>query len=462
MLTVKVKARMTCLAFMAFTLVSITQIQPLFAWESDVHYGLTHWLGMQAGFDYEQAREIASGDQSIDDEWDTAPVWLGIKVIFANSKESSQTLSDNHFPTTGHIPDDPPNRPVEKDSVAAQKGIDRELNIPYRMKPSRALRDFGRALHAFQDSWSHQGQPDVPLRPVYSIKPQYAWSHPELRGGWASHDADLTAKHPRDALDMAHQTLIKLCLYHMRNFTGGNNEQCNWWALKYEVEKFVEATSKKAKYEWFLFHKMNNSDAIRSIDFTSLSGSNIGLGDVSLDVVPSIKVDMASVTLKEFIDAFLYKWIVEGDISTAAKLVSARGLAEQFTLLGFPDSKEEFSKYSRRWSEGFLALWLSDDHSDANRLHHGMDPEIGYNLSDDRNASNKNRMHFGSLIEAIEWKGGERYEILPMSTADNLFLNPSYAVVFRFIHAPRDAVVVVIQRAGRQWEIIRLLSVSAG
>src|SRR5438309_7178666 len=37
-----------------------------FAFESDVHYGLTQWLAMQAGFGSEAAQIIATGDQRVE------------------------------------------------------------------------------------------------------------------------------------------------------------------------------------------------------------------------------------------------------------------------------------------------------------------------------------------------------------------------------------------------------------
>ena len=47
----------------AFSLFSSTG--PSMAWESDVHYGLTRWLAIQAGFSPEQAKWIADGDQGV-------------------------------------------------------------------------------------------------------------------------------------------------------------------------------------------------------------------------------------------------------------------------------------------------------------------------------------------------------------------------------------------------------------
>ena len=36
------------------------------AFEADVHYGLTHWLALQAGFEPLQAQIIATGDERVD------------------------------------------------------------------------------------------------------------------------------------------------------------------------------------------------------------------------------------------------------------------------------------------------------------------------------------------------------------------------------------------------------------
>jgi len=424
-----------------------------------MHFGLTQWLALQAGFTYQQAREIAFGTQSVDDEWDTAPVWLGIKVIFADSQDSSKVLRDNHFPTAGEIPSDPKNREVEPNSPMAQRAVNKELQIPYRTKPSRALRDLGRAFHSYQDSWSHQGQPDVPLRPVWAISPEYAWSHPELRGGWYSHDADLTANHIDDAFEVAVNTFVKLCEYHLMNFPMDHVRQCNEALLPPEVGKFFEASSKKEKLEWLTSHEIRREDAVAAVNFTRLSGANIDVEHRSRPVTSTGKVDTRGVAVEKFVDAFLRKWIVERDIATAATFISQRGLDEQFALMGFPDQKDNTHKYSKQWREHFLSLWLLEDHSKVNDVHHAMDPNLGYELLPN---IEMDQIRFASLDEAIEWKGGKRYEILQMTTVNNPFQNPASAIVFRFIHAPKDAIVLVVQKVGQQWEIIRLIAISAG
>src|SRR3989442_2655977 len=44
----------------------LTASAPSLAFEADVHYGLTHWLALQTGFDPLAAQIIATGDQRVD------------------------------------------------------------------------------------------------------------------------------------------------------------------------------------------------------------------------------------------------------------------------------------------------------------------------------------------------------------------------------------------------------------
>ena len=48
------------------------------AWESDVHFGLTYWLALQAGFTDDAARLVAEADLSLDRGIRTAPVAVAV------------------------------------------------------------------------------------------------------------------------------------------------------------------------------------------------------------------------------------------------------------------------------------------------------------------------------------------------------------------------------------------------
>ena len=43
------------------------------------------------------------------------------------------------------------------------------------------------ALHPVEDSWSHQGEPDIPR----ACSKQLVYGHPEQRGAWRKHESSL-------------------------------------------------------------------------------------------------------------------------------------------------------------------------------------------------------------------------------------------------------------------------------
>jgi hypothetical protein len=449
--------------------------QPLFAYETDVHLGFTQWLAKQAGFSDDEAKDIASGDQGVDDEWSTAPIWLGTQVIFADSERSSVTLSENHFPIdVKRIPGPPNSRAVV---AATGDRVDREMQIPYRSKPRTALRDLGAALHAFQDSWSHAGIPDVPTRPV-EFYPEYAWSHPVEKGGWTSHDADITPlddKSKDAARTMACETYRLLQEYYKTNFDGKKKVQdCS--SIVADILTFVEAKTKDAKYKWFIAHGFSHKAASNSSDFLSLPGPNPGRGDDQVNLAkPSTANDrFVKYSAAEFVDNFLNAWIVEKDFSQAIDFFDVQEIAAELGVLGYNqiisgDAKggsggpSLYFEPVRRWTESFLRLWLFEDHSLANRVHHGMDAERGGVLFEKFNLEGR-QLQFSSLTEAIEWKGSKPYQIILLDKDNNPFdTRKSYAVAFRFFHTPKDVIILIIKsQSVFHWRITRMFSMVAG
>jgi len=444
------------------------------AWETDVHLGLTRWLAEKAGFSPSQAEEIAWGDQGVDDEWATAPVWLGIQVIFSNSEIASKTLSENHFPTASQIPGSPESRPVGANTSAAKKRVNEELKIPYARKPGRALRNLGAALHAFQDSWSHAGIPDVPVRPLKEISPEFAWSHPVNTGGWHSHDADLTSFHDKTvAMEMARESYAVLRDYRKKNFQD-QEPVYDWPGIEKDVSQFVEASTKDKKYKWFLGQNFSHRDAANSSDYLSLPGPNPGRVETQQNAkTPETprprSVQYSQNSLVDFAEKFLNTWIVEGNVSAAAadKFIDYGELGPELALLGYDGvitDRLMSTSRARQWAEGFLLMWLLADHSLANKAHHGMDFERGKALFEKPFTDTEvPKMQFPSLEEAIEWKGSERYQIIPLDKDKSPFeLGKSNAVVFRFIHTPKDAVILIMKLSHYGWEITHMFSIVAG
>src|SRR6267142_2016207 len=130
------------------------------AWESDVHYGLTYWLALQAGFTDDAARVVAEADLSLDRGIRAAPVAVGVYAC-RGDYGASRDVRDNHFPTDVNVPNPPERREVVANSAAARRRAldeaNRKIDPKYGNAHSESLGRFGEGLHPLQDSWSHQG-----------------------------------------------------------------------------------------------------------------------------------------------------------------------------------------------------------------------------------------------------------------------------------------------------------------
>ena len=131
------------------------------AFESDVHFGLTQWLAMQAGFSGEAAQIIATGDQRVD-SGDMQFIELVLIYACVGKDELGQRLArDHHYPSAGGPTGPPDQRAVQPGSAVAAKAATELLKAPLDKSPYMLLL-LGGAVHTLQDSWSHQGVPDVP------------------------------------------------------------------------------------------------------------------------------------------------------------------------------------------------------------------------------------------------------------------------------------------------------------
>src|SRR5215467_8930849 len=87
---------------------------PAGAWEADVHYGLTKWLALQAGYTEEQAGWIADGDLGMDHSPLTDAVHATIiSACIGTDPTGSRRVHDFHFPSEANAADEPKNRVVK-------------------------------------------------------------------------------------------------------------------------------------------------------------------------------------------------------------------------------------------------------------------------------------------------------------------------------------------------------------
>src|SRR5579864_4444120 len=89
--------------------------------ESDVHFGLTQWLALQAGFDEESAQTIAVGDQRVEsgDMQYVGPVLANACV--AKDELRSRLAGERQYPSAGTFPGVPETRTVVPGGDAAKK-----------------------------------------------------------------------------------------------------------------------------------------------------------------------------------------------------------------------------------------------------------------------------------------------------------------------------------------------------
>src|SRR6185503_15640586 len=80
------------------------------AFESDVHFGMTQWLALKAGFNEREAATIATGSQRDD---------TGVK-----------RAGGHHYPTSGAVPGDPEVRAVVAGSEVAMKAAAAMTKVP--------------------------------------------------------------------------------------------------------------------------------------------------------------------------------------------------------------------------------------------------------------------------------------------------------------------------------------------
>src|SRR5216684_4199081 len=100
------------------------------AFESDMHYGLTEWLALKAGFDQQAAQTIATGNQRVDsgDMQFIDPVFT--YACLRKDDVGSKRAGEHHYPSTGAILAAPELRAVSPGGDAARKPWLAAIKVP--------------------------------------------------------------------------------------------------------------------------------------------------------------------------------------------------------------------------------------------------------------------------------------------------------------------------------------------
>ena len=149
---------------------------------------------------------------------------------------------------------------------------------------------------------------------------------------------------------------------------------------------------------------------------------------------------------KELLDKFLTAWLIEQDIDRAVTYIavqeSALDISRMFNLdlAGFD---------VEIWLHKTLTMWLEKDHGLVNNWGHGDPKHPGYISIPTKPSNLNNRLNLMT--------------VLPEVTLDEMDLlnhiagpddEAAYITSFKFDHAPRDGVVILLIKTSTGWKLL--------
>jgi hypothetical protein len=409
--------------------------------ESDVHYGLTMWLALKAGFNEREAATIATGSQRVD-SGDMQYIDVGLLyACLGKDDEGAQRAGAHHYPSAGAVPGAPQTRLVTPGSEVAMKPAAAMLKV----EPDKSgfmLLKLGEALHILQDSWAHQGIPEVPFGGKSGIDcdPTRAWGHPKARGGADSHKADLTRYWPADTLAAAKATYDVLLGF--APVDGVKRKPQAWDAIRPRLDRFIKAATKSEKRDWFI------AEGIADVSF--LEGISLPDGARPFDLrwggrrYPPVPADQSrqhyvDSALLDFYHRFFERWMTTRDFDA---------LAADFG----PAAGARRAELAAR-----LKVWRIRDHGRVAELAHALRPLTDEERARiDKLAASRNALpKYKSVLDAY-FPLLPRIEgvspLLPFFIAETSKDRVAVAAV-KFRHAPYDAVAVRAVKTARGWRV---------
>jgi hypothetical protein len=448
------------------------------AWESDVHYLLTFWLATQAGFSRGDADEIASGNQSYDDSSHHAAIQTMIWIVLRGDAGAARDLQLKHFPSDARLPSPPQRRLVTPNGPSARAALEAAI----RTNPAAtALQSLGEALHPFHDSWSHQGVPDVPL----GLRSTLGCGHPETRGGWRSHDADLTHLHVDEVIALARATYDGFLTFLEQNPSRRQRPAEPWAALESIVAEFAKASSKAEKDAWAVKHTSETATAAatpspkpspaRRNSTLTLPGPTGGGAQVRVlrpppppppapraPGVPALQVVAqpagAPQALVEEAQGFVAAWLREQNIERAIAFVNWRALVDH-QMSGLPRDLDNAAVI--QWCRKFMTMYLVDDHGAVNGAGH----------CDLRNARYKDlperppRSGAFAARTSFEIRALTPQDFMPIrfragaaAPGQPAAVEVGYLLPLQVASQPHDAIGLIWRRDGDRWRITAMMS----
>lgn len=400
------------------------------AFEGDTHYGMTLWLALQAGFNEREAATIATGNQRVD-SGDMQYVDLGLMYACLGKDDVGvQRARGHHYPAGG------------PGSEAALKAA-RSMTRTPADKTGFLLLKLGEALHILQDSWAHQGEPEVPLggKSGVACDPSRAWGHAKARGGAHSHRADLTRHWPADTVTAAKATYDVLVQYPP--IAGVKRTPRAWDEIRPLLDGFVKASTKTQKRAWFAKQGIADASFLEGISLPDgAQPFELKWGGRRVPPVPTHQSRQHHVDaqLLDFFHRFFDRWLASQDFAALAKEFGPASPARRADLAAR------------------LKLWRVRDHGRVADLAHKAGMLTEKELA--RVAAIKALAKYAQPLDAY-FPLLPRIEgvspLLPFFVAETAKDGTAAAAV-KFRHAPYDALAVVAAKSGGRWRIESILA----
>jgi hypothetical protein len=416
---------------------------PAPGFESDVHFGLTQWLALQAGYDAQQALAIAAGDQRVDSGDIQFEQRVYAYACPGFDPDQSRLAGQFHFPSDVSPPAPAEQRVIVAGGAAAMRQSNDILKTPPQ-KASFMLLKFGEALHPLQDSWSNQGVPGVPHLPasVPACHADTAWSAPQSRGD--AHRADATALRPAEVLAMARATFEVLKRFPEQV---PPRKPRDFDPLIPELNGFIRAATKSAKADWFRAHGIE--------DVSFLSGMSLPDGAHSFEptwrgrrLPPLASMHAGQHGVRQdgldFFSAFFSDWASAAQFAPMAAKYRADGLPA--------------SEFAAR-----LGLWRIADHGKAALLAHSEAAFTPHQLSEAQALLRKpgalatyatpQEAYFPVLPKVSATGASPIAPFIVVPLPDSVQQHPRLLAVAKFFHAPYDTIGVVAELDAEHWHI---------
>jgi hypothetical protein len=440
---------------------ALAAFTPAEAYEADVHFGLTKWLALQAGFDDGQAESIAIGDQRVDSgSMDNLEAVLEYACV-GRFDDVARDVQRRHFPSSTKLPAAPAERAVVAGGAAAREHLSKLLSVAAG-KEDVLLAHLGVALHALQDSWSHAGVPGVPtLGAGLRCDGTLASGHADNRGGPDAHDADLTHKYPADIAPMAKATYEALVAYpRVRKIA---RDAAPWEKVAAELEAFARARTKTDKRDWFTEHRIEETGFLAGISIPD--GPRPGTLVFEGRRLPPLRGPTSNQhdapdDVKRFFDALLRRWLGSEPIDDLVAEV-----AEAATPASDAKGKRRLTAAERELAAR-LKLWKLKDHGSAAQLAHEAAPFSAAQMQAVERLTSPASRFVGPISPEIAFfpllaKGEYASPLLPYIVRE---LPPAASgetrmiAIARPVHAPYDTLGFVVQAKSGRWVLVDVVA----